>query len=76
MSVEWVPCDTCNAAVGSLGFNLDTANTCGFGQPSDLVISSIGTERGLGAYGGLTMTRALDYGSAAIDQVTELLVAK
>ena len=70
VSVDWVPCDTCNAPVGSLGFNLDSANTCGFNQPTDLVNTLSGLNGALGAYGGLTMTRALDDGSAAIDHVT------
>ncbi len=50
----------------SVGFNIDSANTCGFIEPSDMVLTAP-LLMPLAANGGLTQTHALDSSSPAID---------
>jgi CSLREA domain-containing protein len=50
----------------SIGFNIDSANTCGFVEPSDLVLTAP-LLMPLALNGGLTQTHALDPASPAID---------
>ncbi len=50
----------------SNGFNIDSANTCGFIEPSDL-INTDPRLMPLGMYGGATPLHALDIGSPATD---------
>lgn len=54
------------ALPGSIGFNIDSANTCGFIEPSDLVLTAPLLEP-LAANGGPTRTHALGAASPAID---------
>ncbi|MBI5612526.1 MAG: choice-of-anchor D domain-containing protein, partial [Gammaproteobacteria bacterium] len=50
----------------SLGYNLDSANTCGFASAGDLINTNplLGA---LAANGGQTLTHALPFGSPAVD---------
>ncbi|KAA3660835.1 MAG: DUF11 domain-containing protein [Chloroflexi bacterium] len=60
-------CFNSNGFINSLGHNLDSGNTCGFNQASDLTNNNplLGLLRD---NGGPTVTHALNSGSPAIDQ--------
>ena len=59
----------CSATVTSLGFNLESAGSCGFNQATDKPSTNPGfAAAGLAGNGGPTQTIALETGSAAIDQ--------
>ena len=61
--------NNCNAALGTLGHNLENTNTCGFNASGDL-INTAPKLAALQNYGGLTQTRALQAGSPAINAGT------
>lgn len=64
--------NTCNVAIISSGNNIESGNTCGLSQPSDVInAGSAAINLGELAYnGGLTQTHALNEGSIAIDHIS------
>ncbi len=61
-----VNCDLSGPVLTSNGFNIDSANSCGFGQPSDLA-STDPLLQPLANDGGDTRNQALSPGSPAVD---------
>jgi hypothetical protein len=58
----------CNAAQTSVGFNLESANSCGLNQPTDQInVGTTGLDPNLASNGGPTQTHALLNTSPAVD---------
>ncbi len=63
--------NTCNTSITSLGNNIESRNTCGLSQSSDIINAS-SSDINLGDLvfnGGLTQTHSLNEGSIAIDHI-------